>query len=98
MLPTNEIIQKAVKTLEFKLKALREQPNHPFHYHCMAHDDVLSRFQPIFHPDSIGSISADEFRSFLVEKNNKHWSGLQRMGPAITEDMNKLREALTNTC
>jgi hypothetical protein len=57
-------------------------------------EEVLEHFQPIFSPSHIPEITEDEFRSFLVFKNNRHWTGLNRQGPRICSDMDRLREAL----
>lgn len=57
-------------------------------------DDVLARFQPLFAPEHVPNITEEEFRSFLVLENNRHWSGLHRHGPRLCTDMNRLRDAL----
>lgn len=57
-------------------------------------DPVLARYAPMFTPARIPSISVEEFREFLMFRNNRHWSGLQRLGPAITADVEALRSAL----
>lgn len=58
-------------------------------------DLVLARFQPIFSVEHIPQLTTEEFLSFLVAKNNHHWSGLHRKGPQITSDMKLLRKALS---
>jgi hypothetical protein len=55
---------------------------------------VLARYQPIFAPEHLPKLTEEEFRSFLVFKNNQHWVGLQRSGSAICADMKKLRKSL----
>jgi len=57
-------------------------------------DAVLARFQPVFSPEHVSDITADEFRSFLLFENNHHWTGLHRQGTRMCTDMDKLREAL----
>jgi hypothetical protein len=57
-------------------------------------DAVLARFQPVFSPEHVLEITADEFYSFLLLENNHHWSGLHRQGTRMCADMDKLREAL----
>ncbi|MCB0018422.1 MAG: hypothetical protein KDE09_11570, partial [Anaerolineales bacterium] len=49
--------------------------------------EVLRRYQPIFTPDHLPRLTEAEFRSFLIFSNNKHWSGLHRLGPRICKDM-----------
>ncbi|MGE3755816.1 MAG: endonuclease NucS domain-containing protein [Planctomycetota bacterium] len=60
-----------------------------------AKDEVLARFQPMFTPERIATLTAEEFRDFLLLKNNHHWDSLHRQGPAMTADMPLLRQALT---
>ena len=46
-------------------------------------DAVLAHYQPIFSLDKVNNIAKDEFLSFLLFKNNHHWTGLSRNGPKI---------------
>ncbi len=39
-------------------------------------------------------LATKEVRQFLIFANNQHWLGLQRLGPAVTRDMDTLRDAL----
>ena len=57
-------------------------------------DGVFARFRPVFSPDHVGEITEEEFRPFLRDKNNHHWSGLHRSGPRLCSDMDALRKAL----
>lgn len=57
-------------------------------------DEVLGRFQPVFSAEHIPNITEEEFRSFLLFENNRHWTGLHRQGPRMCSDMGKLRKAL----
>ena len=57
-------------------------------------DAVLARFQPIFSAENAPKITEEEFRSFLLDENNHHWTGLQRQGPRMCANMVKLRKAL----
>jgi len=57
-------------------------------------DEVILRYQHIFAPENIANLTAEQYRSFLVYSNNKHWKSLQRMGPAHTANMDLLRKAL----
>jgi hypothetical protein len=95
MLPDPATIQKAVATLTIVHKNALNRIESPTHDTIHARDEVLARYQPIFNSEAVGTISEEDFRSFLIAKNNKHWNGLQRLGPRMTEDMPKLREALT---
>lgn len=55
---------------------------------------VLSRYQQVFASENLSGLTEDEFRGFLYFRNNHHWIALQRMGPAICSDMDRLRNAL----
>jgi len=55
--------------------------------------EVLARYQPVFAPDAIPTLTEEEFRSFLLFENNHHWP-LHRQGARICADMDRLREAL----
>lgn len=59
-----------------------------------ARDEVLSRYQPIFSPDYLPKMTAEDFGSFLYFENNKHWTGLHRHVRSLTADMDALRKAL----
>jgi hypothetical protein len=55
---------------------------------------VLARYQPIFALDHLNQLDVEEFKSFLYLENNRHWSGLYRMGLRACNDVAKLRAAL----
>jgi hypothetical protein len=55
--------------------------------------EVIQKLGSIFRYDNIDNISAEEFRSFLDFKYNRHWT-LHRLKTGITKDMPKLRAAL----
>lgn len=55
---------------------------------------VLARFQPVFSADNLAKLTKEDFQSFLVPRNNLHWSGLHRKGPEICRDMSRLRAGL----
>lgn len=58
-------------------------------------DEVLLQFQPMFALERLPQLTAAEFRSFLPFSANRHWSGLHRLGPKMTADMDALRQSLT---
>jgi hypothetical protein len=93
-LSDNPKVTYALYKLEDLLTGQRENP-HPDFAHITSHkDEVLSRYQPIFSAIHIPSLKEEDFRSFLLYKNNHHWTNMERVGPRIVEDMNLLREAL----
>lgn len=57
-------------------------------------DSVFTRFQPIFEPAHIPTLTVEEFRPFLYFKYNHHWTGLYRQVNQVCADMPRLREAL----
>jgi len=59
-----------------------------------AEEEVLARYQPVFAPESIPSLTEDEFTDFLRFENNRHWWFPPFHVPHICEDMDLLRQAL----
>jgi hypothetical protein len=39
---------------------------------------MLAYFGTLFHPDNLAHLTKEEFKSFLLIKNNKHWEEIQR--------------------
>ncbi|HUT92521.1 MAG TPA: endonuclease NucS domain-containing protein [Thermoguttaceae bacterium] len=60
-----------------------------------ARDAVIARYQEVFGPERLEHITEQEFRGFLLLKNNQHWSGLARKGTALCSDMARVREGLS---
>lgn len=56
--------------------------------------EVLAKFQPLFAPDQLSQLTEEEFRRFLLFRENRHWDGIHRHGPKVCEDMERLRLAL----
>lgn len=96
--PVNEtVIQAAAARLRAFVKASSTPdtaPGEETRKIIAARDTVIPRYQAIFAPERLNALTADDFRSFLSFKNNQHWMALQRLGPAITADMKRLRSAL----
>lgn len=59
-----------------------------------ARHQVIARYAPMFAPENLDRMTAEDFRGFLLFKNNQHWDSLHRMGGFMTADMPKLREAI----
>lgn len=59
-------------------------------------DGVFARFQPVFTPEHVTEITEDEFKPFLLDSNNHHWSGLHRQGGRLCSDMGRLRKTLAH--
>lgn len=58
-------------------------------------EEVLARFQPIFSPMALSSLTAEDFKSFLPFRSNLHWSDLSRHEKEMCADMTALRGTLT---
>ena len=57
--------------------------------------EMLKRYGQLFSPANIPNLGAEEFRSFLSFKNNRHWTGIHRQSGLLTRGMSRLRGALT---
>lgn len=57
-------------------------------------NEVIEKYGSMFNPNNLDSLNKEDFKSFLLIKNNKHWEGIHRQGNMITQDMNKLKNAL----
>ncbi len=55
---------------------------------------VISKYGQIFNPKNLDNLTAEDFKSFLLFKNNKHWHGISRYASRITSDMTKLKNVL----
>ena len=86
--------QKAIDQLKKVLESLRSGEDEEIAEINDAKNEVLARYQPIFSPEHIPHLTAEEFKSFLLFQNNKHWKAIHRQGGLITEDMEALRNAL----
>jgi len=91
----DETYQRAIGELRDVLRRSRsDEPS--FQEWMSAKDDVLAQYQPIFNLDYLPKLTKEEFHSFLLFKNNKHWTGLQRLSSKICSNITRLREALTS--
>lgn len=88
-------IERAISILKTHFAKLKASDEDILHTIIDPRDEVLARFQPVFSQENAAKITEQEFKEFLRFENNKHWSGLQRMGPKICSDMSALRNALT---
>ena len=78
-------LEQAIK----KAKQLYKKPNR-----VNEEREVIERFGNMFHPDNLDELTKDNFRSFLLLKNNRHWDGIHRQVNMITSDMDNLISAL----
>jgi hypothetical protein len=59
-----------------------------------AEQEVITEYGELFNPKNIDNLTAEDFKSFLLFKNNRHWSNIFRYGNLVTRDMARLREAI----
>lgn len=55
---------------------------------------VIEKYGSMFHPKNLDNLTAEDFKSFLLINNNKHWEGIHRQGNMITAEMGKLKSTL----
>jgi hypothetical protein len=92
--PNPKITFAAIK-LQDVLEAQTVSPDPDYEHITKYRDDTLKKYQKVFSPDRIASLSKKEFLDFLLYRNNHHWDSLHRVGKFMVEDMDLLREALT---
>lgn len=56
--------------------------------------EVIQKYSQIFSLVNLHSLTAEDFRSFLNYKNNRHWKNLERAGYRLADDMPVLRKTL----
>ena len=86
------MIAEAITQLKLINASMDHNP--PLKALAEARDKVLAWYQPIFSAENLPNLTAADFQSFLLFKNNRHWSGLHRQGPQICKDLTSLRAAL----
>ncbi len=90
----NPKLTYALIKLEDELSEQLANP-HPAFTEVTTHkDEVLTRYQPVFSANHLHKLTREEFDSFLLFRNNHHWTSMNRVGKYITENMDLLREAL----
>ena len=55
---------------------------------------VIGRYGQMFHPANLDQLTKEDFKSFLLIKNNLHWGGINRSSNAVTTDMPALTKFL----
>lgn len=94
MLANNPKVTFALIKLEDELKNQKESPSPDFAHITASKEQVLARYQPLFSSEHLPALTKSEFESFLLFKNNHHWTDMHRVQKHITEDMDLLRRAL----
>jgi len=87
-----------IKTVAGQLRSIlaeiKKRPELEANKIIHAKDSVLARYQPVFDPENIADLTEEEFKGFLLFRNNQHWGALHRLGGKMTADMGALRNAL----
>ena len=68
--------EQALESLSNILKTVQTGPQSALS--LTGKDEVLRQYQPMFTPEGIRTMTAEDFRGFLKYKNNRHWKGLRR--------------------
>ena len=88
----DQLYQNALKQLQQTFLAYRAKGY--FEKHSDQRDQVLELYGEIFSEDNLQELNEEEFKSFLLFKNNFHWDGIHRYGGIMSEDMDTLRKTL----
>ena len=89
---TPSIPEHTVSRLQH-LKSLAEQ-NSEIQRVVAAKDQVIARYSQSFQPGAVETLDEEVMRSFLLFKNNCHWTGLHRQSGHVCADMAETRRAL----
>jgi hypothetical protein len=87
-------IKNAANELRPILNRAQKNPSKGMATILQGRNEVYAYYQPIFSQEYINELTEEQFKSFLLFKNNRHWWSLHRFGGYMTADMKKLREAL----
>jgi hypothetical protein len=79
-------------TIEDAARLLSEWTKENYEF-VAAKQAAVEHYGKLFHPDNIDKLTDEQFTEFLVFKNNKHWSGLNRH-PEIDVDLDRLKTTL----
>lgn len=56
---------------------------------------VIGKYGQMFNPANLNRLTKEDFKSFLLIKNNLHWEGIHRSQESVTSDLKKLKQTLT---
>jgi hypothetical protein len=90
--------EQAMQTLKSILaRVIHESPDPLYRVAAQIRDakeTVISQYSTMFTPSNLEKMTAEDFRGFLLFKNNRHWDSLHHQGGWMTENMPVLREAI----
>ncbi|MFH1547604.1 MAG: endonuclease NucS domain-containing protein [bacterium] len=73
-------------------KIILEKSNDP--WWLESEKKIVGKYGQMFNPINLDRLTKDDFKSFLLIKNNLHWEGIHRQGNLITSDMEALKRYL----
>jgi hypothetical protein len=91
---SNAALKSAIDRLKSAMQRKQQEPG--FKDIVGIKQQVLDRFQPVFSPKNIASLTEPDFRDFFPFKNNHHYNRLAMFGhdKVMCADMGLLRHAL----
>ena len=75
-------------------KIILEKTNDP--WWLESEKKVIGKYGQMFNPANLDQLTKEDFKSFLLIKNNLHWEGIHRQSNLITSDMEALKKCLKN--
>lgn len=87
--------QSAVAKLKMRWQKREDESEAALLTMVSAKEGVLAQYQPVFSLANIDQLTAETYGTFLLFRNNQHWTGLHRIGGKAAEDMGRLRQALS---
>ena len=84
----------ALSRLRRTLESIRSGSDQELVDIAEARDEVMDHYRPIFDRSTLAQLTANQFKSFLFFKNNRHWKSIHRQANQIVSDMDGLRAAL----
>jgi hypothetical protein len=85
----------AVIKLQDMLEALPSAAMKHFYVQAGQQNEILARWQSLFVAEHLPALTKAEFESFLKASHFLHGDGSERSARRMTEDMTRLRKALT---
>jgi len=76
------------------LTRLLRHPDHQAKQMIADRDGVLRVYGRMFSPEQLAQLGSEEFKSFLLYDNNRHWWGIHRHQRKLVENMDRLRHVL----
>ncbi|OGM25449.1 hypothetical protein A2715_05370 [Candidatus Woesebacteria bacterium RIFCSPHIGHO2_01_FULL_39_32] len=75
-------------------KVIKEKAVNDPWWQGTSEQQVIGKYGQLFQPKNLDKLTKEDFKSFLLIKNNLHWEGIHRQGNIITSDMNALKRFL----